>query len=58
MYIKGPKAESLKFLKFVDMTEMKKGPQDMPGHWLVTGAKMDVDGGKISLSVKYSLLHY
>ena len=55
---KGPKAQPLKLLKFVDITEMKKGPQDMPGHWLVTGAKMDVDSGKISLRVKYSLLHY
>uniref|UniRef100_A0A7I4BN40 MACPF domain-containing protein n=1 Tax=Physcomitrium patens TaxID=3218 RepID=A0A7I4BN40_PHYPA len=55
---KGPKAQPLKLLKFVDITEMKKGPQDMPGHWLVTGAKLDVDGGKISLRVKYSLLHY
>jgi hypothetical protein len=55
---KGPKAQPLKLLKFVDITEMKKGPQDMPGHWLVTGAKMEVDGGKISLRVKYSLLHY
>lgn len=55
---KGPKVQPLKLLKFVDITEMKKGPQDMPGHWLVTGAKMDVDSGKISLRVKYSLLHY
>lgn len=55
---KEPKAQPLKLLKFVDITEMKKGPQDMPGHWLVTGAKLDVDGGKISLRVKYSLLHY
>lgn len=47
-----------KLLKFVDLTEMKRGPQDTPGHWLVSGAKLDVDGGKISLRVKYSLLHY
>lgn len=44
--------------KIVDMTEMSKGPQDMPGHWLVTGAKLGVDKGKIVLRVKYSLLNY
>ncbi|KAL0305573.1 UNVERIFIED_CONTAM: protein NRT1/ PTR FAMILY 4.3 [Sesamum radiatum] len=26
-----------KLAKIVDMTEMSKGPQDMPGHWLVSG---------------------
>eukprot|EP00252_Welwitschia_mirabilis_P001221 TRINITY_DN11118_c0_g1_i1.p1 TRINITY_DN11118_c0_g1~~TRINITY_DN11118_c0_g1_i1.p1 ORF type:complete len:603 (-),score=97.04 TRINITY_DN11118_c0_g1_i1:208-2016(-) len=45
-----------KLLKFVDTTEMTKGPQDMPGHWVVTGAKLCADGHKISLRVKYSLL--
>lgn len=45
-----------KLLKFVDTTEMTKGPQDMPGHWLVTGAKLYLDKRKISLRVKYSLL--
>lgn len=44
--------------KIVDMTEMSKGPQDIPGHWLVTGAKLGVDKGKIVLRVKYSLLNY
>ncbi|KAL6576653.1 cinnamoyl-Coa reductase [Orobanche minor] len=47
-----------KLTKIVDMTEMSKGPQDMPGHWLVTGAKLGVDKGKIVLRVKYSLLNY
>lgn len=45
-----------KLLKFVDTTELTKGPQDMPGHWVVTGAKLCVEGHKISLRVKYSLL--
>ncbi|KAH9330220.1 hypothetical protein KI387_002328, partial [Taxus chinensis] len=45
-----------KLLKFVDTTELMKGPQDTPGHWVVTGAKLCADGGKISLRVKYSLL--
>lgn len=47
-----------KLAKIVDNTEMSKGPQDIPGHWLVTGAKLGVDKGKIVLRVKYSLLNY
>lgn len=47
-----------KLTKIVDLTEMLKGPQDMPGHWLVTGAKLGVEKGKIVLRVKYSLLNY
>nr|DAD25804.1 TPA_asm: hypothetical protein HUJ06_027272 [Nelumbo nucifera] len=47
-----------KLAKFVDMTEMSKGPQDSPGHWLVTGGKLGVEKGKIVLRVKYSLLNY
>lgn len=47
-----------KLAKIVDSTEMSKGPQDMPGHWLVTGAKLGVEKGKIVLRVKYSLLNY
>ncbi|GMY37727.1 MACPF domain-containing protein CAD1 [Fagus crenata] len=47
-----------KLAKIVDMTEMSKGPQDIPGHWLVTGAKLGVDKGKIVLRIKYSLLNY
>ncbi|KAK4743753.1 hypothetical protein SAY87_010065 [Trapa incisa] len=52
------KEESGKLVKIVDMTEMSKGPQDIPGHWLVTGAKLGVDKGKIILRIKYSLLNY
>ncbi|KAL6278295.1 hypothetical protein ACE6H2_021896 [Prunus campanulata] len=47
-----------KLMKFVDMSEMCKGPQDHPGHWLVTGGKLGVEKGKIVLRVKYSLLNY
>ncbi|KAL2343241.1 hypothetical protein Fmac_004526 [Flemingia macrophylla] len=47
-----------KLAKIVDMTEMSKGPQDVPGHWLVTGAKLGVEKGKIVLRIKYSLLNY
>ncbi|EPS64598.1 hypothetical protein M569_10178 [Genlisea aurea] len=44
--------------RIVDTTEMLKGPQDVPGHWVVTGAKLGVDKGSIVLRVKYSLLNY
>lgn len=47
-----------KLAKFVDMTEMSKGPQDAPGHWLVTGGKLGVEKGRIVVRVKYSLLNY
>ncbi|XP_052192097.1 MACPF domain-containing protein At4g24290 [Diospyros lotus] len=45
-----------KLLKFVDTTEMTRGPQETPGYWVVTGASLLVEKGKISLRVKYSLL--
>lgn len=47
-----------KMCKYVDLSEMSKGPQDPPGHWLVTGGKLGVEKGKIVLRVKYSLLSY
>ncbi|KAL9233970.1 hypothetical protein vseg_008900 [Gypsophila vaccaria] len=47
-----------KLTKLVDSTEMLRGPQDSPGHWLVIGAKLGVDKGKIVLRAKYSLLNY
>ncbi|MCL7047136.1 hypothetical protein MKW94_028289 [Papaver nudicaule] len=47
-----------KLTKIIDVTEMSKGPQDVPGHWLVTGAKLGVEKGRIVLRVKYSLLNY
>ncbi|KAJ4704265.1 MACPF domain-containing protein CAD1-like [Melia azedarach] len=47
-----------KLAKLIDMSEMSKGPEDPPGHWLVTGAKLGVEKGKIVLRVKYSLLNY
>lgn len=47
-----------KLSKFVDTTELVRGPQDLPGHWLVTGAKLCVEKSNIFLRVKYSLLNY
>lgn len=45
-----------KMTSFVDTKEMVRGPEDPPGYWVVTGAKLSTDGGKISVRVKYSLL--
>ena len=45
-----------KLLKFVDTTEMTRGPQDSPGYWIVSGAKLVVERSKISIRVRYSLL--
>ncbi|PKU84764.1 MACPF domain-containing protein [Dendrobium catenatum] len=45
-----------KLLRYIDTTEMVRGPQDTPGYWVVSGAKLNVERGKISLRVKYSLL--
>lgn len=45
-----------KLLKFVDTTEMTRGPQETPGYWVVSGARLAVEKGRISLRVKYSLL--
>ncbi|CAH9134704.1 unnamed protein product [Cuscuta epithymum] len=47
-----------KLAKLVDMTERCKGPQDLPGHWLVTGGKLSMEKGKIVLRLKHSLLNY
>ncbi|KAL7095133.1 hypothetical protein ACP275_10G005300 [Erythranthe tilingii] len=47
-----------KLAKFVDVSEMRKGAEDSPGHWLVTGGKLGVEKGRIVLRVKYSLLNY
>ncbi|CAI0421907.1 unnamed protein product, partial [Linum tenue] len=58
VYPGGPPVASQtpKLLKYVDTTEMTRGPQDTPGYWVVSGAKLNVEKGKISLRVKYSLL--
>ncbi|XP_030468120.1 MACPF domain-containing protein At1g14780 isoform X2 [Syzygium oleosum] len=59
VYPTGPPVpvQSQKLLKFVDTSQHCKGPQDCPGHWLVTGAKLDLEKGKICVHVKFSLLH-
>ncbi|XP_047315058.1 MACPF domain-containing protein At4g24290 isoform X2 [Impatiens glandulifera] len=47
-----------KLLRFVDTTEMMRGPQDSPGYWVVSGARLVVEKGRISIKVKYSLLTF
>ncbi|CAI9087406.1 OLC1v1021464C1 [Oldenlandia corymbosa var. corymbosa] len=49
-------ARAPKMSNFVDTKEMVRGPEDPPGYWVVTGAKLCVEGGRISIKVKYSLL--
>jgi hypothetical protein len=49
--------QTQKMLKFVDTSQLCKGPQDTPGHWLVTGAKLVMDKGRICLWAKFSLLN-
>ncbi|KAF0926231.1 hypothetical protein E2562_022060 [Oryza meyeriana var. granulata] len=45
-----------KMARYVDTTEVMRGPADLPGYWVVTGAKLCIEGGKVALKVKYSLL--
>ncbi|KAI3413019.1 uncharacterized protein J3R85_016581 [Psidium guajava] len=59
VYPTGPPVpvQTQKLLKFVDTSQHCKGPQDSPGHWLVTGAKLDLEKGKICVHVRFSLLN-
>ncbi|KAK1302258.1 MACPF domain-containing protein NSL1 [Acorus calamus] len=52
----GPPGQIVKFARLVDTAEIVRGPENPPGYWVVTGAKLCVEGGIISLKVKYSLL--
>ncbi|CAN6457518.1 unnamed protein product [Victoria cruziana] len=47
-----------KGLRYIDTSHVCKGPDDCPGHWLVTGAMLGLDKGKIHISVEFSLLRY
>lgn len=60
VYPDGPPVpiRSTKLLRYVDANEVSRGPNDTPGHWLVTAAKLVSDGGKIGLQVKFALLDY
>ncbi|KAI3680735.1 hypothetical protein L6452_35510 [Arctium lappa] len=56
IYPDGPPSRQPKMSSFVDTKEMVRGPEDPPGYWVVTGAKLCVEGGRIRVKVKYSLL--
>ncbi|KAL7593006.1 MACPF domain-containing protein NSL1 [Lactuca sativa] len=56
IYPGGPPLRAPKMSYFVDTREMVRGPEDPPGYWVVTGAKLCVEGGRIRVKVKYSLL--
>lgn len=60
VYPDGPPVpiRSTKMRKYVDIEEVSRGSHDMPGHWLVTAAKLVMDGGKIGLHVKFALLDF
>lgn len=45
-----------KMARHVDTTEVMRGPDDLPGYWVITGAKLCVEAGKVALKAKYSLL--
>jgi hypothetical protein len=45
-----------KMLRFVDTSQVTMGPQDSPGYWTSTGARLDIDKRRILLHVKFSLL--
>ncbi|CAH8382384.1 unnamed protein product [Eruca vesicaria subsp. sativa] len=46
-----------KIVKFVDLSQLCRGPQHSPGHWLVTGVRLYLEKGKLNLKVKFALLH-
>lgn len=53
----GPPVQANRVLKFVDVSEVCRGPGDGPGHWVVTGARLDLENGKVCLRVKFSLIN-
>ncbi|VVA92879.1 unnamed protein product [Arabis nemorensis] len=57
VYPRGPSPPvKPKLLSLVDTKEVMRGPEEPPGYWVVTGAKLCVEAGKISIKAKYSLL--
>lgn len=58
VYEEGPPVptRAQKMLNLVDTKEMVRGPEDVPGYWVVTGARLCVEDGRISLRAKYTLL--
>ncbi|XP_058093561.1 MACPF domain-containing protein At1g14780-like [Magnolia sinica] len=60
VYPDGPPVpvHSQKLLRYVETAEVAHGPHNAPGHWLVIGARLVTEGGKIGLHVKFALLNY
>lgn len=56
VYPGGPPLRAPKMSNFVNTKELVRGPEDPPGYWVVSGARLCVEGGRISIKVKYSLL--
>lgn len=58
IYPGGPQPDrTRKLLRVVDTSQVCRGPHDSPGYWLVTGAKLGLERGKICLCVEFSLLN-
>ncbi|KAL8142087.1 hypothetical protein V2J09_015119 [Rumex salicifolius] len=59
IYPVGPpeSARTRKLMRVVDTSQVCRGPHDSPGYWIVTGAKLVLEGGKVGLSVEFSLLN-
>ncbi|XP_042503817.1 MACPF domain-containing protein At4g24290-like [Macadamia integrifolia] len=47
-----------RLLRYIETGEVVRGPHDNPGHWLVTAAKLAIEGHKIALQTKFALLNY
>ncbi|KAH9608500.1 hypothetical protein KSS87_012356 [Heliosperma pusillum] len=60
LYPDGPPmpASAPKLSNIVDTKELARGPEDQPGYWVITGAKLCMQGGKISVNAKFSLLTF
>lgn len=58
LFCDGPPAPASapKLSNIVETKEIIRGPEDHPGHWVVSGAKLCMLGGKISIKAKFSLL--
>uniref|UniRef100_A0A7N0TJM1 MACPF domain-containing protein n=1 Tax=Kalanchoe fedtschenkoi TaxID=63787 RepID=A0A7N0TJM1_KALFE len=51
-------SKTARMMGFVDTKEMVRGPEDAPGCWVVNGAKLAVEGGRICIKGKYCLLTF
>ncbi|XP_020594463.1 MACPF domain-containing protein At1g14780-like [Phalaenopsis equestris] len=58
VFVGGPPSDGVgkKLKKYVDTRERCRGPEDSPGYWVATGAKLEIEKGRIGLHVRFSLL--